>query len=240
MTKREPNPDRSFKVKLKKTRGRTVSQRHWLERQLNDPYVAAAKRDGYRSRAAYKLEEIAEKYALLKPGDLVVDLGAAPGGWSQVAATRVKAADGRGAVVALDYLAFDDIPGVTILQQDFSDPAADVRLLDALAGRHPNAVLSDMAAPTTGHRQTDHLRIMGLAEEALAFAVRVLAPGGFFLSKVFQGGSEKSLLDVLKRDFATVRHIKPKASRAESPELYVLATGFRGKARDDDRAEEDE
>ncbi|ADP70911.1 ribosomal RNA methyltransferase RrmJ/FtsJ [Rhodomicrobium vannielii ATCC 17100] len=240
MTKREQNPDRSFKIKLKKTRGRTASQRQWLERQLNDPYVAAAKRDGYRSRAAYKLEEIAEKYGLLKPGDIVVDLGAAPGGWSQVAANRVKAADGRGAVVALDYLDFDAIPGVTILQQDFTDPVADGRLLDMLAGRRPNAVLSDMAAPTTGHRQTDHLRIMGLAEEALAFAVRVMAPGGFFLSKVFQGGSEKSLLDVLKRDFATVRHIKPKASRAESPELYVLATGFRGKAREQDSAEEEE
>ncbi|KAI94972.1 ribosomal RNA large subunit methyltransferase E [Rhodomicrobium udaipurense JA643] len=240
MTKREQNPDRSFKIKLKKTRGRTASQRQWLERQLNDPYVAAAKRDGYRSRAAYKLEEIAEKYGLLKPSDIVVDLGAAPGGWSQVAANRVKAADGRGAVVALDYLEFDAIPGVAILQQDFTDPTADERLIDVLAGRRPNAVLSDMAAPTTGHRQTDHLRIMGLAEEALAFAVRVMAPGGFFLSKVFQGGSEKAFLDILKRDFATVRHIKPKASRAESPELYVLATGFRGKPREQDGSEEEE
>ena len=230
MTKREPNLDRSFKVKLKKSRGRTTSSRHWLERQLNDPYVAAAKREGYRSRAAYKLEEIADKYGLLKPGDVVVDLGAAPGGWSQIAAKRVHAAEGKGAVVALDILTFDAIPGVTILLQDFSEPAADERLLAALAGRRPNAVLSDMAAPTTGHRQTDHLRIMGLAEEALAFAIQVLAPGGTFLAKVFQGGSEKSLLDLLKRDFANVRHIKPKASRAESPELYVLATGFRGSA----------
>ncbi len=228
MTKREPNQDRSFKVKLKKTRGRTTSSRHWLERQLNDPYVAAAKREGYRSRAAYKLEEIADKYGLLKPGDSVVDLGAAPGGWSQIAAKRVQAADGKGAVVALDILPFDAIPGVTILQQDFSEPDADEKLLASLAGRPPNAVLSDMAAPTTGHRPTDHLRIMALAEEALAFAIQVLAPGGAFLAKVFQGGSEKSLLDVLKRDFASVRHIKPKASRAESPELYVLATGFRG------------
>ncbi len=228
MTKRDPNQDRSFKVKLKKARGRTTSSKHWLERQLNDPYVAAAKREGYRSRAAYKLDEIADKYGLLKPGDLVVDLGAAPGGWSQIAAKRVQATDGRGAVVALDILPFDPIPGVTILQHDFSEPAADVDLLNALAGRRPNAVLSDMAAPATGHRQTDHLRIMGLAEEALAFAVRVLAPGGTFLAKVFQGGSEKSLLDVMKRDFASVRHIKPKASRQELPELYVLATGFRG------------
>jgi 23S rRNA (uridine2552-2'-O)-methyltransferase len=166
----------------------------------------------------------------LKAGDVVVDLGAAPGGWSQIAAKRVHAAEGKGAVVALDILTFDAIPGVTILQQDFSEPGADEKLLSALARRRPNAVLSDMAAPTTGHRQTDHLRIMGLAEEAVAFALQVLAPGGTFLAKVLQGGSEKTLLDTLKRDFANVRHVKPKASRAESPELYVLATGFRGSA----------
>jgi 23S rRNA (uridine2552-2'-O)-methyltransferase len=228
MTTRDPNQARSLKIKLQKTRGRTSSSKLWLERQLNDPYVAAAKREGYRSRAAYKLAEITDKYGLLKPGDVVVDLGAAPGGWSQIAAQRVRASEGRGAVLALDILPFDAIPGVTLLQQDFSDSSADEVLLEVLAGRRPNAVLSDMAAPTTGHRQTDHIRIMGLAEEALAFAVRVLAPGGAFLAKVFQGGSEKSLLDVLKRDFTTVRHIKPKASRSESPELYVLATGFRG------------
>jgi 23S rRNA (uridine2552-2'-O)-methyltransferase len=228
MTNREPKGTRPLKVKLKKAGGRTASSRHWLERQLNDPYVAAAKREGYRSRAAYKLEEIADKYELLKPGGVIVDLGAAPGGWSQVAAKRVRAAEGLGTVVALDILPSDPIPGVLILLQDFSEPEADARLLQALAGRKADAVLSDMAAPTTGHRQTDHLRIMGLAEEALAFAVKVLAPGGAFLAKVFQGGSEKSLLDVLKRDFASVRHIKPKASRSESPELYVLATGFRG------------
>jgi len=232
MTIREPNRERSLKVKLRKTRGRTVSSKHWLERQLNDPYVAAAKREGYRSRAAYKLNEIADKYGFLKPGGVVIDLGAAPGGWSQVAAKRVKSDEGRGAVVALDILPFDAIPGVIVLQQDFSEPEADSRLLEALAGRKADAVLSDMAAPTTGHRQTDHIRIMGLAEEALAFAIKVLAPGGAFLAKVFQGGSEKSLLVILKRDFATVRHIKPKASRAESPELYVLATGFRGVERD--------
>ena len=230
MTQREPSQSRSLKVKLHKTRGRTSSQKQWLERQLNDPYVAAAKRDGYRSRAAYKLTEIADKYGLLKPGGVVVDLGAAPGGWSQVAAERVKAAEGRGAVVALDILPFDAMPGVTVLLQDFSVPEAEDRLFEALAGRRADIVLSDMAAPTTGHRPTDHLRIMGLAEEALHFAVRVLAPGGAFLAKVFQGGSEKALLDIMKRDFATVRHVKPKASRAKSPELYVLATGFRGKA----------
>ncbi len=237
MANREPSQARSLKVKLKKGRGLTVSSKHWLERQLNDPYVAAAKREGYRSRAAYKLGEIADKYGLLKPGDVVVDLGAAPGGWSQVAAQRVNAADGRGAVVALDLLPIDAIPGVIVLQQDFSESQAEDRLAEALAGREVNAVLSDMAAPATGHRQTDHLRIMGLAEEALVFAIKVLAPGGAFLSKVFQGGSEKGLLDVMKRDFAAVRHVKPKASRSESPELYVLAAGFRGTRQPEEQRE---
>ncbi len=239
MTKRDPNQARSLKIKLQKSRGRTTSSKQWLERQLNDPYVAAAKREGYRSRAAYKLEEIADKYDLFKPGDIVVDLGAAPGGWSQIAAKRVKATEGRGTVLALDILAFDAIPGVTIFQCDFSDPATDEKLFEALAGRRPHAVLSDMAAPTTGHRPTDHLRIVALAEEALDFAIRVLAPGGAFLAKVFQGGTEKTLLDVLKRDFTTVRHVKPKASRAESPELYVLATGFRGNVNGGDADERD-
>ncbi len=229
MTNHEQNRNSPLKVKLHKTRGRTVSSKRWLERQLNDPYVAAAKRDGYRSRAAYKIEEVADKYGFLKPGSVVVDLGAAPGGWSQAAVKRVTAGGAPGAVVALDILPIEPIPGVLFLEQDFSAPDADSRLIDALEGRKADAVLSDMAAPATGHRQTDHLRIMGLAEEALGFAVKVLAPGGAFLTKVFQGGSEKSLLDILKRDFAAVRHVKPKASRAESPELYVLATGFRGK-----------
>src|SRR5690606_14538541 len=165
---------------------------------------------------------------LLKSGDVVVDLGAAPGGWSQVAAERVRSDGGPGAVVALDILPMEPLPGVTVLQADFSAPEAEVQLMDALDGRAPNIVLSDMAAPTTGHRRTDHLRIMGLAEEALDFAIRVLAPGGAFLAKVFQGGSEKELLDSMKRNFSSVRHVKPKASRSESPELYVLATGFRG------------
>ncbi len=228
MINRDPTQARSPKVRLQKSKGRRKSSKEWLLRQLNDPYVAAAKREGFRSRAAYKLEEIAAKYGILQRGDLVVDLGAAPGGWSQVAAQRVGAAEGQGKVLALDILEFDPIPGVMALNCDFTEVGADAKLLEALAGRRANAVLSDMAAPATGHRQTDHLRIMSLAEEALAFAIKVLAPGGAFLCKVFQGGSEKSLLDVLKRDFATVRHVKPKASRAESPELYVLATGFRG------------
>jgi 23S rRNA (uridine2552-2'-O)-methyltransferase len=223
---------RNTKVKLKKAARFKPSSQAWLARQLNDPYVAQAKRDGYRSRAAYKLAEMDDKYRFLKAGAAVVDLGAAPGGWSQVAAERVKADGGKGAVVALDYLSIDPIPGVTVLQQDFTTPEAESRLFEALGGRAADAVLSDMAAPTTGHRQTDHLRIMGLAEEAYAFARRVLAPGGTFLSKVFQGGTEGTLLTELKRDFTTVRHVKPGASRAESPELYVLATGFRGAPSD--------
>jgi 23S rRNA (uridine2552-2'-O)-methyltransferase len=228
MTTREPGGgQRTLKVKVRKGRVKP-SSRLWLERQLNDPYVAAAKREGYRSRAAFKLAEIANKYGLLKPGEVVVDLGAAPGGWAQIAAQRVQSKAGRGAVVALDILAMDPLPGVIALQADFSAADAPEKLLAALGGRQPDLVLSDMAAPTTGHRQTDHLRIMGLAEEALDFAIGVLAPGGAFLAKVFQGGSEKHLLDTMKTNFATVRHIKPKASRAESAELYVLATGFRG------------
>jgi len=233
MTEKESGT-RALRIKVKKTRGRTTSSKQWLERQLNDPYVAAAKRDGYRSRAAYKLVEIADKYKLLNPGDVVVDLGAAPGGWTQVAVKRVRSAEGKGQVISLDILPFDSIPGAELLIQDFSEPVATERLLAALRGRRADFVLSDMAAPTTGHRQTDHLRIMGLAEEALAFTITILNPGGAFLSKVFQGGSEKSFLDILKRDFATVRHVKPSASRAESPELYVLATGFRGGAQEDE------
>ena len=213
--------------RLKSARGRTASSQRWLERQLNDPYVAAARREGYRSRAAFKLIEIDDKHRFLKPGGRVVDLGAAPGGWSQVAARRTKADEGRGQVVAIDYLPFDPIPGVTILELDFMDEAAPGRLEAALRDGRADVVLSDMAAPTTGHAKTDHLRIIGLAEAALAFALEVLEPGGTFLAKVFQGGSERELLARLKQSFATVRHIKPPASRADSAELYVLATGFR-------------
>jgi 23S rRNA (uridine2552-2'-O)-methyltransferase len=219
---------RALKVRVRTAKKRRLSSTLWLERQLNDPYVAAAKREGYRSRAAYKLSEIAEKYDLLHPGDVVIDLGAAPGGWSQVAAQRVKADDGRGVVVAIDISEMEPIPGVTILHADFMADDAPERLIEALGGRRANAVLSDMAAPATGHSRTDHLRIMGLCEAALAFAVEILAPGGFFLCKVLQGGTERALLDTMKQQFTTVRHVKPKASRAESAELYVLATGFRG------------
>jgi 23S rRNA (uridine2552-2'-O)-methyltransferase len=223
-----PGGARALKVRVKTAKKRRLSSTLWLSRQLNDPYVAAAKREGYRSRAAFKLSEIDEKYGLLKPGQVVVDLGAAPGGWSQVAADRVKATDGTGAVVAIDLSEMAPIPGVTILHADFMDERAPDRLIEALGGRRADAVLSDMAAPATGHPRTDHLRIMGLAEAALDFALQILAPGGFFLCKVLQGGTERALLDTMKRAFATVRHVKPKASRADSAELYVLATGFRG------------
>jgi 23S rRNA (uridine2552-2'-O)-methyltransferase len=219
--------ERPLKVRLKTKKNRTVSQKRWLERQLNDPYVARAKREGMRSRAAYKLIEIDDKYRLLKPGARVVDLGAAPGGWSQVAAERVGAADGKGRVVAIDVLEMGAIPGVEFLQLDFHDAAAPDRL-KALIGGEADVVLSDMAPNTTGHRQTDHLRIMALAELAADFACAVLAPGGAFLCKVLQGGAEPALLAQLKRDFAVVKHVKPASSRSDSAELYLLATGFRG------------
>lgn len=226
---------RQLKVRLVGQKTRKPSSRAWLERQLNDPYVSAAKREGMRSRAAYKLSEIDDRYHVLKPGQRVVDLGAAPGGWSQVAAERVRARPGdagkRGQVVAIDYLGIDAIPGVEIIELDFMDDAAPGLLKGMLRDGGADVVLSDMAAPTTGHTGTDHLRIMALAEAAAEFAAGVLSAGGTFLSKVFQGGTEKELLVRLKRDFAIVRHVKPPASRAGSAELYVLATGFRGRGQ---------
>ena len=215
---------------MKSDGGRTPAQKRWLERQLNDPYVARAKREGWRSRAAFKLIEIDDKYRLLRPGARVVDLGAAPGGWSQVAAKRVGAVEGRGRVVAIDPLDMPPIPGVDFLRLDFLDPEAPERL-KAMLGGEADLVLSDMAANATGHRQTDHLRIMGLAEAAAAFAREVLKPGGGFLCKVLRGGTEGTLLAELKRDFAQVRHVKPAASRSDSAELYLLATGFRHPSR---------
>ncbi|MBX2806914.1 MAG: RlmE family RNA methyltransferase [Hyphomicrobiales bacterium] len=220
---------RSLKVKVRTAKRRKISSTRWLERQLNDPYVAAAKRDGYRSRAAFKLAEIDDQYKLLKPGAVVVDLGAAPGGWSQVAAERVKPDVAGGAVIAMDLSEIDALPDVDFLHGDFMDPDAPDRLFSALGGRRVDAVVSDMAAPATGHRQTDHLRIMGLCEAALDFALDVLAPEGAFLCKVLQGGTSNDMLTTMKQSFKTVRHVKPKASRADSAELYVLATGFRGK-----------
>ncbi len=214
--------DRRLKVRVKSKR-KTQSSKLWLERQLNDPYVAQAKREGYRSRAAFKLIEIDDKHRILKPGARVVDLGAAPGGWSQVAARRIGA---QGRVVAIDILAMDEIVGVDFARLDFLDPAAPDKL-KAMLGGGADVVLSDMAANTTGHRQTDHLKIMALVEAAAEFARETLKPGGSFLSKVIQGGTEAALLSGLKRDFATVKHVKPAASRSDSAELYVLATGFR-------------
>ncbi|MDJ0450517.1 RlmE family RNA methyltransferase [Methylocystis sp. JR02] len=219
---------RSLKTRVKTARKRSLSSTLWLERQLNDPYVARAKREGYRSRAAYKLIEMDDRYHLLKPGARIVDLGAAPGGWSQIAADRVKVKDGRGKVVGVDLLDMEPIPGVQFAVKDFNDEDAPDFIKEMLGGE-ADGVMSDMAANATGHKQTDHLRIVALAELAADFAMDVLAPGGFFVAKVLQGGTEGQLLTRLKRDFAAVRHVKPAASRADSAELYVLATGFRGK-----------
>ena len=214
-------------VTVKSGGKRKLSSKLWLERQLNDPYVVQAKRDGYRSRAAYKLVEIDDKHHLLKPGMTVVDLGAAPGGWSQIAAKRVGATSGKGRVVAIDLLEMPEIGGVVFAQLDFLDNDAPARLIAMMQGR-ADVVMSDMAANTTGHRKTDQLRILGLVEGAAAFASEVLNPGGTFVAKVFQSGAEAELLAQLKRDFATVRHVKPASSRQDSSERYVLATGFRG------------
>ena len=216
--------------RLKTARGRTTSSANWLKRQLRDPYVIAAQREGLRSRAAFKLIELDDRFHVLKPGARVVDLGAAPGGWSLVAAERVRAtaSDGKvGRVVAIDLQEMEPIPGVEILHLDFLDESAPDKLR-ALLGGPADVVLSDMAAPATGHTQTDHIRIMGLLELAFDFARTVLAPGGAFIGKVLRGGAERELLDALKKDFAEVRHVKPPASRKDSAEIYVVATGFRG------------
>ncbi|WP_404801167.1 RlmE family RNA methyltransferase [Acuticoccus sediminis] len=218
---------------MKTARGRKLSSTLWIQRQLNDPYVQKAKAAGYRSRAAFKLIEIDDRFGILKPGRTVVDLGAAPGGWSQVAAERVRASAAK-PIVAIDILPMDHIDGVTILHQDFNEESAPDNLIAALSGRRPDVVLSDLAPETTGHRATDHLRIVGLAELAHDFASRTLAPGGTFLAKVYQGGTEGELLTALRRDFRQVRHVKPPASRPESPETYVLATGFRGRRPESD------
>ena len=214
-------------VTVKSGGKRKLSSKLWLERQLNDPYVAQAKREGYRSRAAYKLIEIDDKYHFLKPGITVVDLGAAPGGWSQIAAKRVGAASGKGRVVAIDLLEMPGIVGVTFAQLDFLAENAPDRLIAMMDGR-ADVVLSDMAANTTGHRKTDQLRMIGLVEAAAAFAAEVLKPGGAFLAKTFQSGADAELMTQLKRDFTSVRHVKPASSRKDSSERYVLAMGFRG------------
>ena len=217
---------RQLKVRVKTAGKRTLSSKLWLERQLNDPYVARARREGFRSRAAFKLIEIDDKAHVLKKGVRVADLGAAPGGWSQVAAARVGAPD-KGRVVAIDLLPMEPVAGVDFMQLDFLAQEAPEKL-KAMLGGPADVVLSDMAANATGHARTDHLKIMALVELAFEFAREVLAPGGAFIAKVLQGGTEASLLAALKRDFKSVKHIKPPASRADSAELYLVATGFRG------------
>ncbi len=213
--------NRGLTVNVRTAKKRSVASAVWLKRQLNDPYVAAAKTQGWRSRAAFKLIELDDRFKLLDLGLRVVDLGAAPGGWTQVAVHR-----GAAKVIGLDLLPVDPVPGATMLQGDFNDPGMPDRLMAELGGK-ADLVMSDMAPNTTGHAATDHIRIVALAELAIHFAVQVLAPGGAFIAKVFQGGAEKQLLDPLKKHFATVRHVKPPASRKESSELYVVAQGFR-------------
>ena len=224
--KKSGSGSRALKVRVKGGKTRKASSRRWLTRQLNDPYVVRAKREGLRSRAAFKLSEIDDKARFLKKSARVVDLGAAPGGWSQVAAKRVGAPE-AGRVVAIDILPMEPVAGVEFLQLDFLDPAAPAKL-KAMLGGLADVVLSDMAANATGHAKTDHLKIVALVELAAEFAREVLAPGGTFLAKVLQGGTEAALLAALKRDFTQVKHVKPPASRADSAELYLLATGFRG------------
>lgn len=220
--------------RVKTARRRTVSSNRWLQRQLNDPYVRQAHADGYRSRAAYKLIELDEKFGILRKSRAIVDLGITPGGWSQV----VRKINPRARVAGIDLLPCEPLEGVEILLMDFMDDAAPGALLDAL-GSAPDLVLSDMAANTVGHQQTDHLRTMGLAETAVDFAVQNLVPGGAFIAKVFAGGADRDLLIVLKQNFTTVKHAKPPASRKGSPELYVVAQGFKGRVRPDDHGPED-
>ncbi len=238
-TKKTGTGARALKTRVKKKRGLKNSSRRWLERHLNDPYVHRAQAEGMRSRAAYKLSEIDDKHKLLKPGLRVIDLGAAPGGWCQVAAERVGSDPEKPSVVGIDYLEMDPVPGAVILQMDFLDDEAPARLMEALGGE-PDLVISDMAAPTTGHRRTDHIRTMHLCETAADFAISVLREGGHFLAKTFQGGAENSLLDQLKRNFKSVHHVKPQASRSESVELYLLAKGFKGRRQDENADEADE
>ncbi len=213
---------RARPARLKTAKERTPSSQAWLERQINDPFVAEARAKGYRSRAAFKLQEIDDRFHLIRRGARVVDLGCAPGGWLQIAVER-----GARAVVGVDLLAVEPLAGASVIQHDFTDPGCGERLIELLGGA-PDVILSDMAPNTTGHRQTDHLRIVGLIEAAADFALEVLAPGGAFVTKAFQGGETGGLLARLKQTFTHVRHVKPKASRAESSELYLLATGFKG------------
>lgn len=224
------NAPRALKVRVKTAKKRTLSSTLWLQRQLNDPYVHAAKKEGFRSRAAYKLAEMDDKFHFLKAGGRVVDLGAAPGGWCQIAVERVKSLEGRGEkqgrVIGVDILDMEPMPGATIMKLDFLSEGADDKVKEILGGE-ADVVLSDMAAHATGHRQTDHLKIMALCEAAAQFATEVLSEGGTYCAKVLRGGTENELLTMLKQHFRNVRHVKPAASRADSAEMYVLAQGFR-------------
>lgn len=221
--------ERQLRTRVKTAKGRTVSSTKWLERQLNDPYVARAKKEGYRSRAAYKILEIDDKFKFLTKGKIVVDLGAAPGGWTQVAVQRVKAGTpGGGKVIGIDLQEIEPITHSTLLKGDFLEDEALEQLEQLLAGKKVNVVLSDMAAPACGHPPTDHIRIMALCEAALGFALQHLAPSGVFVAKVLQGGAEKEMLSQMKQHFAIVKHFKPPASRADSAEMYIVATGFKG------------
>lgn len=219
---------RSLNARVRRKQKLKPSSRRWIQRQLNDPYVQRAKAEGMRSRAAYKLIEIDDKHNLLQPGQFIIDLGAAPGGWCQVAVDRCGSTDEDKRIVAIDYIGMDPMAGVTVLEMDFLDDDAPARLMDEL-GQAPDFVMSDMAANTVGHRRTDHMRTMYLVEVAADFALKVLKPGGHFLAKTFQGGTEKALLDLLKANFKSVMHIKPNASRKESVELYMLAKDFKGR-----------
>ncbi len=220
---------RQLKVRVKTASKRKISSTRWLQRQLNDPYVTKAREQGYKSRAAFKLIELDEKHKLLKPGMRIVDLGCAPGGWLQVAASALKSNPKNPRIVGIDYLETDPVPGCIILKKDFTEDDAPALLIEALGGHKADLVLSDMAAPTTGHKPTDHLRIIALVELAADFAVDILAPGGTFVAKVFQGGTEHELLAALKKQFASTFHAKPPASRKDSAETYLVAKGFKGK-----------
>ena len=229
--------ERALKVRVKTAKGRKLSSTRWLQRQLNDPYVQRAKKEGYRGRAAYKIMEIDDRFRFLVPGARIVDLGCAPGGWCQVAVPRInalgaKSGKARGTVLGVDLQEVEPIAGTELMQLDFLEEGADEAVKARLGGQ-ADVVLSDMAAAASGHRQTDHIKIMALAETAAHFAFDVLAPGGAFVAKVLQGGTEAELLALLKRRFAKVQHFKPPASRKDSAEMFVVATGFRGGSGDD-------
>lgn len=219
--------DRPLKEKLHRGGRWSKSSAQWLQRQLNDPYVSEAKAQGFRGRAAFKIEQMNKQFHFFKPGKRVVDLGCSPGGWTQVAVKAVHSTNKKPLVIGLDLLPTDPVEGAILLQRDFREPSVSVELIELLGGMKADIVMSDMAANTTGNHMVDHLRIMGLVETAYNFAVQVLADGGTFVAKIFQGGTEKNLLEKMKRDFSSVKHVKPDASRKDSSEFYVVATGFK-------------